>query len=255
MSAWEARRDALPTVSLAELEAEAALLTRVDRKYIVSPALWAAAMGAVDGVRALEIDGSRAFAYASVYYDTPGLDSYRAAARRRPARYKVRTREYLDTGGRAIEVKLRSVRGETVKHREFIADEVARGRRLDGTARAFVATFPEVAGAVDALTPVLETRYARSTLVADGARVTIDDGVTATDVEGAVAGFGAALIVETKSTLRAGAVDRALWARGIRPARVSKYCTTLAALQPELPSNRWNRTLRRHLTTDPALAA
>ncbi|WP_062290030.1 polyphosphate polymerase domain-containing protein [Demequina phytophila] len=255
MSGWQQRVASLPAVTLAELEVEAALLTRVDRKYIVSPALLTEVLDSVAGLRALEIDGERSFGYASVYFDTPDLESYRDAARRRPARYKVRTREYLDTGGRAIEVKLRSAKGETVKHREWIGAEVARGAALDGEARAFVASFPQVGDAVDALSPILTTRYRRSTLVADGARVTIDQDVTAVEAGGESVGFGAALILETKSSLRAGDVDRALWARGVRPARVSKYCTTLAALQPELPANRWNRTLRRHLTPTVSTAA
>ncbi|SEJ09219.1 polyphosphate polymerase domain-containing protein [Demequina mangrovi] len=247
MTAWEERLAQLPTVTLAELETEYALLTRVDRKYIVSPDVWAEVMAEVPGMRALEIDGARSFGYASVYFDTPELDSYRDAARRRPLRYKVRTREYLDTGGRAIEVKLRSAKGETVKHREWLADDAAGESRLEGSARDFVASFPEVGAAVDELAPVLTTRYERSTLVSHGARVTVDSDVTGISAEGPSIGFGGALIVETKSSMRAGDVDRALWARGIRPARVSKYCTTLAALQPELPSNRWARTLRRHL--------
>ncbi|WP_062518328.1 polyphosphate polymerase domain-containing protein [Demequina gelatinilytica] len=248
MNAWETRLAELPAVALAELEDEYALLTRVDRKYIVSPAVWADVMADVEGLRALEIDGVRSFGYESVYYDTPELHSYRDAARRRPARYKVRTREYLDTGGRAIEVKLRSPKGETVKHREWLADD-APTDLLEGAARAFVASFPQVGAAVDDLAPVLTTRYRRATLVAHGARVTVDTGVTGISAEGPSIDFGGALIVETKSSMRAGDVDRALWARGIRPTRVSKYCTTLAALQPDLPSNRWSRTLRRHLTT------
>ncbi|WP_062383153.1 polyphosphate polymerase domain-containing protein [Demequina iriomotensis] len=254
MTAWEERLAHLPAITLAELETEHALLTRVDRKYIVSPAVWAEVMGAVDGLRALEIDGARAFGYESVYFDTPELDSYRDAARRRPSRYKVRTREYLDTGGRAIEVKLRSAKGETVKHREWLADDAAVASALEGEARAFVASFPQVGAAVEDLAPVLTTRYRRATLVSHGARVTVDAEVTGISAEGPSIDFGGALIVETKSSMRAGDVDRALWARGIRPTRISKYCTTLAALQPELPSNRWARTLRRHLTTSASAA-
>ncbi len=96
MTAWVERLAQLPAVTLAELETEYALLTRVDRKYIVSPAVWADVMAEVEGLRALEIEGVRSFGYESVYFDTPELDSYRDAARRRPARYKVRTREYLE---------------------------------------------------------------------------------------------------------------------------------------------------------------
>ena len=41
-------------------------------------------------------------------------------------------------------------------------------------------------------------------------------------------------------------VDRLLWQRGTRPARISKYATGLAALRPDLPDVPWRRTLRRH---------
>ncbi|GAA5518380.1 hypothetical protein Lsed01_00805 [Demequina sediminis] len=255
MTAWEERLADLPSVALAQLESEAALLTRVDRKYIVAPAVWADVMAAIPAMRALEIDGARDFGYSSIYFDTPELESYAAAAHRRPSRYKVRIREYLDTGGRSIEVKLRSAKGETVKHREWLPEGAARDRRLDGPAREFVAGFPQVAPAVDRLEAVLATHYRRSTLVLDGSRVTIDRDVTAIDTDGAHLHFGDAIIVETKTARRAGDVDRALWARGVRPARVSKYCTSLAALQRELPANRWARTMRRHLSPTPAPAA
>lgn len=254
---WTALLADLPAVSLERLDTEAGLQTRVDRKYIVTPDTWAQVLGGLDGMRALEIDGARSFRYRSVYFDTPQLDSYLAAARRRPSRYKVRTRDYVDTGARAIEVKLRSGKGETVKHRAWLGDDAAvDDAALAGAARDFVASFPSVAGAVDALVPVLRTSYERSTLLAPDGRVTIDRAVTGAALGGDEVGFGDLLIVETKSALRAGAADRALWARGVRPSRVSKYCTTLAALRPELPANRWARTLRRHLPTlDPAAVA
>ncbi|BDZ62541.1 hypothetical protein GCM10025873_23320 [Demequina sediminis] len=132
MTAWEERLADLPSVALAQLESEAALLTRVDRKYIVAPAVWADVMAAIPAMRALEIDGARDFGYSSIYFDTPELESYAAAAHRRPSRYKVRIREYLDTGGRSIEVKLRSAKGETVKHREWLPE----GRRATGGSTA-----------------------------------------------------------------------------------------------------------------------
>ncbi|MDN4477960.1 polyphosphate polymerase domain-containing protein [Demequina sp. SYSU T00039] len=253
---WTSRLGTLPAVSLEQIDSEAGLQTRVDRKYIVDPETWSQVLGSLDGVRVLEIDGARIFRYSSVYYDTPELHSYTAAARKRPSRYKVRTREYLDTGSRAIEVKLRSGKGETVKHRAWLQDDAVAEGPLAGEARAFVASFPSVASAVDHLEPVLRTSYERATLLTPDGRITIDRAVTGTAVDGQAVDFGDRLIVETKSALRAGAVDRALWARGIRPSRVSKYCTTLAALRPELPANRWARTLRRHLPTlDPAIAA
>ena len=54
------------------------------------------------------------------------------------------------------------------------------------------------------------------------------------------------VVVETKSAGSASAMDRLLWSHGVRPTRISKYATGLAALDPDLPHNRWSRTLRRH---------
>lgn len=50
-------------------------------------------------------------------------------------------------------------------------------------------------------------------------------------------------------------MDRLLWRQGIRPARISKYCVGLAALDPTLPANRWNRTLRRYFDWQPRRTA
>ena len=261
---WPELVERLEPVSLAELDAAAALQTRTDRKYVVAPATWAIALAGLERTpRVLEMGGLRAFRYESVYFDTPDLDSFRDAARRRPRRYKVRTRHYVETGSRAIEVKLRSRSGLTVKHREWLSPESIQGSAgpyLPAAARAFVAGFGETAPAVGVLRESLSTSYSRTTLLMHDARVTVDADVRGRDAAGSQVSFsagpsGPVLIVETKSTSRAGDVDRALWALGIRPARVSKYCTSLAALRPELPANRWARTLRRHvIVPQPALA-
>ena len=52
------------------------------------------------------------------------------------------------------------------------------------------------------------------------------------------------VIVETKSLSAASATDRLLWRAGHRPVPVSKFATGLAALNPDLPRNRWARILR-----------
>ncbi|MDN4480656.1 polyphosphate polymerase domain-containing protein [Demequina muriae] len=256
--AWPGVIGRLAPVTLEELDATAALQTRTDRKYVLRPETWALALASLDAApRVLDIDGLRTFRYESVYYDTPDLDSYRMAARRRPLRYKVRTRQYVDTGTVAVEVKLRSRTGETVKHREWLSPGASRGGgpRLPAEAQRFVASFPATADAVGRLAETLTTSYERVTLLTADARVTVDAHVRGRDNRGREAGFGDLLIVEVKASARAGAVDRALWSLGVRPSRVSKYCTALAALRPDLPSHRWARTLRRHLDApQPALA-
>jgi len=203
----------------------------------------------------LEIEGRRSFRYSSTYYDTSELDSYRDAARGRPHRYKVRTRHYLDTGSSAVEVKMRSSSGDTVKTRQWLDPaEPLRGGSLPADAVAFVGGFARIGDRVHGLAEVLTTAYDRVTLVLAAERVTVDRNVTATDLQGRRLEYGDLLIVETKSAGAPGAVDRALWASGVRPARISKYCTSLAALNPELSANKWSRVLRRYFPAA-ALAA
>lgn len=248
---------ALSNLTLEEVNEQAALQTRVDRKYIVLPRTWGDVLTSLERAPSvLEIDGRRSFRYSSTYYDTSELDSYRDAARGRPHRYKVRTRHYLDTGSSAVEVKMRSSSGATAKSRHWLTAKSAQTEgALHSEAAAFVGEFERIGDTAHQLTEVLTTSYERVTLVTGGARVTVDRHVVAVDVDGRHLDYGDLLIVETKSAGRAGAVDRALWASGTRPARISKYCTSLAALRPDLPSNRWSRSIRRHLPTAAATAA
>ena len=275
----------LTTTTLAELNSAAGLLTRVDRKYLVP---LTCAQNLVDGLaphaRVLAIDEQRRFSYTSTYFDTPGLEAFMLAARKRRRRFKVRTRTYLDTGLCFLEVKTRGARGTTVKRRMgYHPDDASR---LTGPGRAFVAaclastgvTGPAAAREIAAaLRPVLATTYERTTLHLPRAeaRATIDTALTWRRLtpggrarSAGVAGTPQALrpahltaaidggepvavsdvaVVETKNPATPSPADRALWDAGHRPARISKYATGMALLHPELPANRWYRTLTHEL--------
>ena len=276
----------LTTTTLAELNSAAGLLTRVDRKYLVP---LTCAQNLVDGLaphaRVLAIDERRRFSYTSTYFDTPGLEAFMLAARKRRRRFKVRTRTYLDTGLCFLEVKTRGARGTTVKRRMgYHPDDASR---LTGPGRAFVAvclassgvTGPAAAREIAAaLRPVLATTYERTTLhLPDAeARATIDTALTwrrltpgaRTRTPAVTVGAPQALrpghlaaaindgepvavadvaVVETKNPATPSPADRALWDAGHRPTRISKYATGMALLRPELPANRWYRTLTHEL--------
>ena len=275
----------LTTTTLAELNSSAGLLTRVDRKYLVP---LTCAQNLVDGLAphawVLAIDERRRFSYTSTYFDTPGLEAFMLAARKRRRRFKVRTRTYLDSGLCFLEVKTCGARGSTVKRRMgYHADDASR---LTGPGRAFVAACLAGAGVTGsaaarevaaALRPVLATTYERTTLHLPRAeaRATIDTALTWRRLTpgvrtrtAAVAGAPQALrpayltaaidggepvavagvaVVETKNPATPSPADRALWDAGHRPARISKYATGMALLHPELPANRWYRTLTHEL--------
>ncbi|GAA2243824.1 VTC domain-containing protein [Promicromonospora sukumoe] len=249
----------LAPVTLDELNDTAALQTRRDRKYVLTPDELDDLLTALPPARVLEIDGSRSFAYDSTYFDTPELDAYRLAATRRRRRFKVRTRTYVDTGSCFVEVKTRAGRGTTVKERQPHDDAGHLG-----LARTFVSDRLADAGAPSApvLTPTLRSRYQRTTLLLDDARVTLDTGLVwdllgpvdpgahAAPVVRRSAAIGDLVVVETKTAAGSGpsSVDRLLWRAGHRPDRISKYATGLAVLEPELPDMPWRRLVRRRLT-------
>jgi len=240
----------LESISLDELVAEAALLTRVDRKYVVPRVEAGRLLAVVDpATRVLEIDGSRASAYESVYFDTPDLLSYRMAALARRRRFKLRTRSYLDSREAWLEMKTRGARSTTVKER--VPHDFAAATSLDRAARSYADEALEAIGLPDPaglyLVPTLVTRYDRTTLLQpDGARATIDVDLSWEGDDGQVLTRPGLAIVETKSGSRTSGLDRLLWSRGYRPTSISKFGTGLAALRPDLPSNRWARVIRRH---------
>lgn len=236
--------DRLAPVGLEELNATSALLTRIDRKYVLDEASASALQDRLpDTTRQLEIGARRCFSYRSLYFDTPSLESFRGTAHRRRRRYKVRIRSY-DSGARFLEIKTR--RGShTVKERATCTRPV-----LDNDGAAFV--FDRLGNAGIApdgpLDPVLTTRYRRRTfLLDDGARLTVDTDLSwLADADRLH--LPGLVIVETKSGARPSAADRLLWEEGHRPQTISKYATGLAALRPGLPRNRWHRLLATTFT-------
>lgn len=239
----------LAPVGLTELVDRAALQTRVDRKYLVpAEALPGLLERLTPHAQVLDIDGARTFRYQSVYFDTPQLASYHGAAYRRRRRFKVRTRTYLDSAQSWLEVKISGARGSITKHRMPYR---AQDRHTVQPGRAFVdeALGRESLGpgAGSPLDLVLVTEYRRTTLLLpdSASRVTIDTDLVWRDTDSTLR-LPRLAVVETKSASSATLVDRMLWVNGVRPARISKYATGLAALRPGLPDAPWRRTLRRH---------
>jgi len=233
-------------VTLKEMDETAALRTRVDRKYIVDgPRADELVQSLSTSCAALEIDGKRNFSYQSVYFDSPDFASYRSAAHRRRRRFKIRSRTYLDSEICKLEVKLRSGRKRNTKKRFDYHSDTCREITDDG--RQFIKNAVGNLGIPDDLSPVLTTKYQRSTLVdmSSGDRLTCDENLVCEDWENSTIALDY-FIFETKSEGPPSSFDYVLWGHGIRPARISKFCTGLAALHPELPSNKWHRTLNKY---------
>ncbi|NTW28869.1 MAG: polyphosphate polymerase domain-containing protein [Coriobacteriia bacterium] len=241
-SIWE-----LDAVDLSALDRAAALQTRKDRKYIVPSSVLEEAIREMGHeISALTIDGKRMFRYESAYFDTPDLHSYLAAAYGRPSRFKVRTRTYMDSGKCLLEVKARERTDLTVKHR--CPYPLEDRSRLTAEGRLFIEQFNPVAMISRDLRHTLTVRYLRTTLfeAASASRVTVDTEIEAITHDGRHLRLPSLVIVETKTCGAPSRFDRRLWSAHCRPVKVSKYCTTLAAIDPSLPANKWSRVLRSH---------
>lgn len=244
--------DLLEPIDLLELESRAELSQRRDRKYLVDPADLSGIIAEVGpDLRALEIGSERSFSYESVYFDTPDYASYLATAHRRPRRFKVRTRSYLDSQLCKLEVKERRRDGMNIKRR--IPHPYQERATLTETAREYVDALVGDALETAELRAVSGVIYDRSTLVDPRvwSRITIDSGLTVAVPGGDTSRFDGFIIVETKSVRGPAAFDKALWHHGYRPTQMSKYCTLLATIDPSRPANHWNRTLRRHFDWQP----
>ncbi len=249
----------LAPISLDDLVDEAALLTRVDRKYALDATDAAEVVARLpEDTRVLAMDGARSFSYESFYFDTDDLLSFRMAALGRRRRFKLRTRSYLDSGASYLELKTRGARSTTVKER--IEYDFPQRDRLTPEGREYASAGLDGLGLdgdhVQALSPVLATRYQRTTLLVPGGRgrATIDTDLSWELADGTMLSLPELAIIETKSGSKPGAVDRLLWGGGLRPVALSKYATGLAALRPDLPSNKWARVLRRRFRPTSSIA-
>lgn len=233
-------------ISLAELDASAALMSRIDRKYFVPSGLLTQLLADLDDEwRVLTIQSRRSFRYRTVYFDSPEFGFFRQHVQRRRHRFKVRTRLYTDSGECLLEVKSKGLRGRTLKQR--ITHDPQEREQLDPRARAFAASVTDMDA--EQLSPALESLYRRTTLSDARHRITLDS-----DLEwiGRRGGVHHAIdgpddvLVETKSDAAAGPLDRMLLQHGIRPHSVSKYCLGASLLYPQLPGNDWARLRHRY---------
>lgn len=245
----------LEAISLEEINREGSLQVRRDRKYLLTGAEavdlleWLRTCDRVQRCRVMEHQGSRHGRYASTYFDTPQRLCYRMGVQKARRRFKVRTREYMDSNLMFLEVKTKSSVG-TVKQRI----PWHRANTLGPEGHDFVAesiVTPRLADEGGELFPALQTRYTRTTALCEerqGVRITFDRNLrwNLPSFERLDRGGQAATdtwIVETKTSGHACAADHYLWRHDHRPQSVSKYMVGVAQFAPELPRQRWTRAI------------
>lgn len=239
-----------PAISLEALNAKAAMLERLDHKYVVgAEVLFQAVPHLLKHFDILEINHRRRFLYETCYFDDEQLSSYFYHHQGRRQRVKIRTRHYRDSGLCFLEMKLKDTRGSTVKKR--LAYDVAKYGILDNQALEYLERshqehyqrpFERM------LRPQLNMSYRRLTLVAHNGneRMTIDSDICFGQGEQAYHVPKNTFIIETKSTHGRGFADRVLRQLHQHPTnKCSKYCLGMILTGQVSRANNFKATLRK----------
>lgn len=233
--------------SLEELQ-RAELMRRKDSKYLFSLLDVPAILESVkDKYLVLEVSGTRAQNYQTLYYDTPDLDMYHMHHRGMVNRHKVRFRKYGSTDAVFLEVKKKDSKGVTTKSR--IKTNSAQAVILSNEEEFLASHSPyENRG----MLPVLENSFSRIALMSSNQaeRITIDYGLwfssTVTEKSLELPGISIAEI-KFRDRLPSSPFHTALRQAHILPSRFSKYCIGMALLNPGLKQNLFKEKIRRVL--------
>jgi hypothetical protein len=226
-------------ITLCEM-AQSALMDRAELKYVLPLGLLPFVLAELRHTyRVLTVSGRRQGRYRTLYFDTPELALYLRHHAGAPDRYKIRSREYIDSQAAFFEVKHRLPNHRTQKRR------IATAGLLASPVAAFLTeTSPYTA---DDLCPTLWNTYTRATLVSRtrAERVTLDLNVEYT-WEGESLPLSGIVIAEVKYDASSG--PGAAWAspfvmamrrRNLRSTAFSKYCIGLSLLSPALKHNKF----------------
>ena len=206
-------------ISLNEMD-QVKLMDRVDTKYAFPISkLGELLPQLISEYRVFEINGVRLPTYRSLYFDDEKFTFYRDHHRGKSNRFKVRIRNYVESGLYFLEVKHRR-KGRVNKKRIQISDFQ---HVLPEKSHKFVATNVTNLGAIN---PMMWNEYNRITLVniERKERLTLDINLKF-DWEDAHRDFGGLVIAELKQKR----FDRKtpfsiMRGMGIQPYRLSKYC-------------------------------
>lgn len=229
------------TISLEEMD-NVKLMSRMDTKYVFHaeriPGLLEMAS---DHYRVLSIDDHRIFTYNSLYFDTVGLRSYLDHHNGVRPRYKVRFREYQETGGIYLEVKRKIANDRTRKCRTRVE---SIEKDLSEKSVEFISKHSPFDASQ--LIPSLWTIFRRITLVGKSApeRITIDTDLSFHHKEKESA-LPFLCICEVKREQTGGKTDfmRILKENRIYPGSSSKYCLGTILLKKEIKQNQFKRLI------------
>ncbi|MBE9487711.1 MAG: VTC domain-containing protein [Bacteroidetes bacterium] len=176
--------------------------------------------------------------YRTTYFDTDDNYFYICHHNQRNNRFKVRKREYVNTGEHFLEIKRKTLNGRTTKKRINSFTETDEQVTIDEN--VFIKKY--IQNELEGLSPKLDTNFKRLTLVSKkfDERVTVDLGLKFKEYENNTDYQTNNLcIIEVKCNKMCGktSILNALKKFNVRLGGFSKYCIGRAVLNKTLKQN------------------
>jgi hypothetical protein len=186
--------------------------------------------------RVLEIDGKLIHDYKSLYYDTDNRKFYLDHHNGRVNRNKIRFREYVGSKLTFLEIKRKNNKGKTIKKRMKVD---AISNELSEKQQSYI---EKIIGKPMEVNAKQWINFSRITFVhkTQKERLTMDVNLTFEN-ENEKGDMKHIVIAEVKQERMSRSSDfmRIAKEMHILPIRISKYCLTTLALNPELKKNRF----------------
>ena len=229
-------------ISLSQMEG-VALLNRTDTKYVLPAATLQQIMPQLaDAYYTLVVEEQRCSHYQTLYFDSAEFALYRRHHAGIRDRYKVRSREYVDSQLAFLEVKHKTNKGRTIKSR-VQTPELATS--LSSETSAFLhGAYPYNAAELE---PKLWVEYTRTTLVSRHRRerVTIDLDLSYTWNDQTISLPHIAIVeIKQEGLSHHSDIGRQLREHHVRATGFSKYCVGISLLYPEIKHNNFKSKLR-----------
>ena len=222
-------------ISLAEL-GRFALLNRVETKYLIREDQMAAILASVAAdYRVLEIEGRRLNLDRTIYFETDDFAMYRNHHAGALNRFKVRSREYINSEDAFFEIKFKNSKRRTIKNRipteQFLTN-------IDQKADSIVHTYTPYDAA--ALKPVIQNSFTRIMFAGEDVheRFTIDLDLRfyTRESDADLPGIAIAEVKQDRFSLNSPFI-RQMRRLGLRPNGFSKYCMGINMLYSTVKSN------------------
>ena len=229
------------SISLEEMS-KVKLLDRMDKKYMLHADQLPEILALLrNDYFVLEIAQKKYASYTTTYFDTADYEMYTKHHNGKLNRYKVRFRTYNDSNLNFFEVKFKTNKGRTKKSRVQLPDNKYC---IEGDAEKLLLRKTNYTATM--LSPVLEVKYSRITLVNSNMteRITIDFGLNYNH-NNKLFDVPNLIIAEVKQEKTATSAFTALMQeKRIKTVSLSKYCLGITSTVENVKHNNFKPKIR-----------